>query len=211
MRKSLKVVLSFFVFPFSLFVATGCVSQKPTLVVHSDTNHRTFAQTFSQAVASPNEDGTYHFVLVADDVRPTPNKHAKKSDPSPRIDPSESAPLHQIVYVKVLWRPMDGTDHTVGSNAAVNWYVLSDTAAGSHDLLEYQGSAFVKVYPKDGVTKVTIADGTLRPRAVRGGLSDPIGPASIEGSFTAVNDPVRLREVLNSTRARTAAAVSVAQ
>jgi hypothetical protein len=46
---------------------------------------------------------------------------------------------------------------------------------------------------------------------VRGGLTDPIGPARIEGSFTAVNDPVRLREVLTSTRARTAAAVSVAQ
>ena len=209
MRTSLALVLSVLLPACSFFLIGGCAAQKPVLVVHSDSKKVAYAQTFSQAISAANEDGTYHFVLVADDTRPT-QKPAKKTEPTPRLDPTNSAPLHQIVYVKVLWRPMNGTDHSIGSNAAVNWYVLSDTAGGSQDLLEYQGSAFVMVHVKGDVTKVSISDGTLHPRAVRGGLSDPIGPARIEGSFTAINDPVRLREVLNSTRARTAAAVSAA-
>jgi hypothetical protein len=119
-------------------------------------------------------------------------------------------PLHQVVYVKVLWRPMNGTDQNIGSNAALDWYVLSDTAGGTRDLLEYTGSAFVMVTPKGDVTKVAIRSGSIKPRSARGGLIDPIGPARIEGQFIAVNDPVRLREVLTATRVRTAAAVSMA-
>ena len=78
-------------------------------------------------------------------------------------------PLHQVVHVKVLWRPLDGTDPSVGSNASLVWYVLSDTAEGEGDLLEYQGSAYVEVDPKDDVTKVTIHDGTIKPRPAAGG------------------------------------------
>jgi hypothetical protein len=117
-------------------------------------------------------------------------------------------PLHQVVHVKVLWRPMDGTDRNIGSNAAVGWYVLSSTAGGSSDLLEYAGSAFVRVTPKDDVMKVSIRGGDIRPRSVRGALTDPIGPARIEGNFIAVTDPARVHEVLAATRARTAAATA---
>jgi hypothetical protein len=209
MNTRFVVRLSFFVLPFSFFLAAGCSSHAPTLVVHSDSRKCSYAQSFSQAVAERTEDGTFQFVLVADDVRPPDQKHSKKDPaPSKRLDPSTATPLHQVVYLKVLWRPMGGTDRSIGSNSALDWYVLSDSAGGSRDLLEYTGSAFVTVNPKDDVTKVSIHGGTIKPRSVHGGLTDPIGPARIEGSFTAVNDPARLREVLNATRARTAAAVA---
>ena len=47
-------------------------------------------------------------------------------------------------------------------------------AGGSGDLLEYQGTAFVMVDPNDDATKVKIRGGMIKPRAVRGGLTDPI-------------------------------------
>ena len=207
MRLALRLSLLFLPFSFAL---AGCSSKTPTLVVHSDAKKVAYAQTFSQAVAGQTEDGAFQFVLVSDDARPpaAPKRLSLKKDPdpTPRLDPSANMPLHQVVYVKVLWRPMTGTDRSIGSNAAVDWYVLSDTAGGTRDLLEYSGSAFVTVTPKGDVTKVAIRGGSIRPRSVLGGFTDPIGPARIEGSFTAINDGARLREVLTATRARTAAA-----
>jgi len=194
----------------SLLLAGGCSSQAGQLVVKSDTKKVAYAQKFSQAVAERTEEGMYQFVLVADD-KPRDGAASgtrKKQSPGKRLDPADTMPLHQVVYVKVLWRPMDGTDRSIGSNAALRWYVLSDTANGAVDLLEYTGSAFVMVNPKDDETKVSIRAGSIKPGAIRGGLTDPIGPARIEGSFTAVNDPARLHELLAATRARTAAAVA---
>ena len=200
---------SIFLFPCSLLLVTGC-SHNAQLVVRSDAKKVAYAQTFSQAVADRSEDGTFQFVLIADDARPRearePAVNLTKKSTGRRLDPSATMPLHQVVYVKVLWRPMNGTDRSIGSNASLEWYVLSDTAGGSGDLLEYQGTAFVMVDPNDDATKVKIRGGMIKPRAVRGGLTDPIGPARIEGSFTAVNDPARLHELLTATRARTAAA-----
>jgi hypothetical protein len=224
MERGQRMRISFFVFPFSFFLfAAGC-SHSQTLVVRSQAKHKAYAQNFSQAVANPHEDGMYEFVLISDDARPNQQqKHdaarlissitgsltgADKKAADQPLDPSKSMPLHQVVHVKVLWRPLNGTDPSVGANAALVWYVLSDTAEGEGDLLEYQGSAYVEVDPKDDVTKVTIHDGTIKPRACRGGLIDPIGPAHIEGKFVAINDAARLREVLSSTRARARTAAS---
>jgi len=213
--ESLKVPrLPFFLLPVSLLLVVGC-SHSSTLVVRCQQKQKAYTQSFPQAVANCHEDGMYEFVLVSDDAKP--------KEPSPRLaqwitgkkppadqplDPSVSMPLHQVVHVKVLWRPLDNTDMSVGSNAFLNWYVLSDTAQGEGDLLEYRGSAYVTVDPKGDVIKVNIRDGTIKPSAVRGALVDPIGPARIEGKFVAVNNGRRLIEVLNSTkaRARTAAA-----
>ena len=198
--------LPLFLLPVSCFLAVGCNSHSAQLLVQSEAKKATYAQTFSQAVAERTEDGTFQFVLVADDARVREGQPSRKQSPGKRLDPSQAMPLHQVVYVKVLWRPMNCTDRNVGSNAALDWYVLSDTAGGTRDLLEYQGSAFVMVSPKDDVTKVSIRAGSIKPRWVRGGLTDPIGAARIEGNFTAVNDPARLHELLTATRARTAAA-----
>jgi hypothetical protein len=193
------------------FLLVGC-SHSSTLVVRCENRNKAFTQNFPQAVANCTEDGTYEFVLISDDARPQQSIQKASlihRDKSGRpLNPSASMPLHQVVHVKVLWRPLDGTDRAVGSNASLVWYVLTDTAEGEGDLLEYRGSAYVMVDPKDDVTKVTIEDGTIKPGAVRGALVDPIGPARIEGRFTAINDGERLRAILDSTqqRARTAAA-----
>src|SRR4029453_12070941 len=107
--------------------------------------------------------------LISDDARPQnkPRAQLVSSKPDKPLDPSVTMPLRQVVHVKVLWRPLNCTDRSVGSNAALEWFVLSDTAEGEGDLLEYKGSAYVEVDPKDDVTKVTIHDGTIKPRAVR--------------------------------------------
>jgi hypothetical protein len=222
--RSIVRLSSFLLLPVCMLaLAVGC-SHSPRLVVRSQAKHKAYAQNFSQAVANTHEDGMYEFVLISDEARPNQQKKheaarlissitstltgSNKKPADEPLDPSKSMPLHQVVHVKVLWRPLNGTDPSVGSNASLVWYVLSDTAEGEGDLLEYQGSAYVEVDPKDDVTKVTIHDGTIKPRACRGGLIDPIGPARIEGKFVAVNDAARLRQVLSSTRARARTAAS---
>src|SRR5881394_1592848 len=117
--------LSFVLLPFSCLlcglVCGGCTSKAPMLVVHSDAKRVAYEQIFTQAVADHAEDGTFHFVLVADDVRPPEQKSGKsknQASPTQRLDPARATPLHQVVYLKVLWRPMGGTDHSIGANAA---------------------------------------------------------------------------------------------
>ncbi len=198
-----------------LLLSVGC-SHSSTLVVRCQEKNKAFVQKFPQAVANCHEDGMFEFVLVSDDGKPTEPTTPRLAQwitgkkPSDRLDPSKSMPLHQVVHVKVLWRPLDNTDMSVGSNAYLNWYVLSDTAQGEGDLLEYRGSAYVTVDPKGDVVKVNIRDGTIKPATCRGQLIDPIGPARIEGKFVAENNGKKLVEVLNSTkaRARTAAAAT---
>lgn len=169
---------------------TGCSTQSATLLVRPEAKPVAYSQSFTQCVAGRTADGTDEFVLVTDD------KTAQSND----------KPLHQVLYLKVLWRPMNGTERNVGANASLVWYVTSDPTDRMGDLLEYHGSAHATVVNKGDVVKVTLRDGLIKPQALRGGLSDPCGVSRIEGSFVAINDPEKLREILNNSRLRTAAA-----
>lgn len=197
-----------------LLFVVGC-SHSSTLLVRSQEKHKAYLQKFPQAVANCHEDGMFEFVLISDDSKPRDEAPrlaqwitGRKPAADKPLDPSVSMPLHQVVHVKVLWRPLDNTDTSVGANAYLNWYVLSDTAQGEGDLLEYRGSAYVEVEPKGDVVKVNIRDGTIKPSACRGALVDPIGAAQIEGKFVAENNGKKLIEILNSTRARARTAAS---
>ena len=180
----------------------GCASPPATMTVRSSRANVSYAQTFQQAYAGRTDDGTYEFLLVADDAA---RASASEKKPGQPIEPMVAAPLRQVVYLKVLWRPITGTDATAANNASVEWTVLSDAASGQTDLLQYQGTAFVSVTPKGNIAKVKVRNGTITPCAARGTLHDPVGVARLDGSFTAVANDDRLEELLAATRARTAA------
>jgi len=179
----------------------GCAAPPATMTVSSQQKHVSYAQTFQQAYAGRTDDGTYEFLLVADDAQRA--TAAQKKKPGQPLEPIARPPLRQVVYLKVLWRPMTGTDSSAANNATIDWYVLSDAASGQTDLLEYQGTAFVYVTPKDNTAKVDVRAGTITPFAARGSLHDPVGVAHLSGSFTAVANDDRLEELLAATRART--------
>ncbi|MEO6436971.1 MAG: hypothetical protein ABIP55_14595 [Tepidisphaeraceae bacterium] len=204
-RQVISVLLPLFTLPFSLF-ATGC-STPATLTVRSTERKCSYAQTFSQAFASHTEDGTHEFILVADDAI----RSAPKETGGP-LQPVEKTPLRQVVYIRVLWQPLTGIEPGVGTNASIDWFVFGDTAGSGNDMLEYQGTAMARIdVGGKGATKVTLREGTLKPRAARGTLTDPIGVGRLSGTFTAVNNPARVQELLAAARARTADASADAQ
>lgn len=198
---------SHFTLLFALALSTivgGCASSRNAqLTLRPAEGRVAYAQKFTQAYAGRTPDGSWSFVLLADDDQPAANNDAK------RLEPSSQMPLRQVVHVKVLWQPMSGTGReTSVSNAAIDWYVLSPTAAGGDDLLLYQGCGHVTLDPGDHATKVTIRSGNLKPSVTHGKLADPLGAAKLSGKFVALNDNAKLQHVLSDTRARTASIAS---
>jgi hypothetical protein len=184
----------------------GCAHAPATLTVQSARLEAAYAQQFSQAFASRTEDGTQEFILVADDAI----KNAPR-EPGGPLTPVTKTPLRQVVHVRVLWEPMNGAEKTVTRNASISWLVFTDTAAATAGIREYQGTAFASLRQSGGgATRVTLRNGTLRSHAARGGLSDPIGVGKLEGTFTAIQNPARVRELLTAARARTAEASAAA-
>jgi hypothetical protein len=140
-----------------------------------------FAKTFSQAYFGKESDGSFACVLVSDEV---------------------AAGLQQVVHIKVLWRPLNGLRESAVSNAAIDWYVLSNADDSPDDLLLYQGAGFVTLTLDGDEAKVHIRSADLRPAVARGKLKDPIGNATITGAFTASANNKRMRELLSDTRQR---------
>ena len=90
---------------FALAASTmiGCASSKNAqLTLRPSEGKVAYAQNFTQAYAGQSADGSWSFVLVSDD------QPGEKSDRK-HIDPSNQMPLRQVVYVKLLWQPMNGT------------------------------------------------------------------------------------------------------
>ena len=193
---------TFFLLPFS-FVSPGCF-QPSQLTLRSVQHDVEFSQRFTQAYAGRGEAGEELFVLVADHAerRAAARGRHKSGDP---LQPSASAAaLRQIVCIKLLWRTLNGTDRTAPTaNAAIDWYVLSNSVTGGNDLLQYQGAGMVDVTSKGGGKIVTIRNATVRPQTARGNLTDPVGVSKLLGRFHARNDSAKARELIEATRERT--------
>ena len=187
--------------------ATGCATSPATLTVRSTERQAAYAQNFTQAFASETEDGTQEFILVSDDaVKRTAH------DPGGVLRPVGQTPLRQVVYVRVLWKPLNGVEKGITSNASVDWYVFGNTSGTATDMLSYQGTAFANIKDGRGETKkVTLREGTIKPTAARGALTDPIGIGRLQGNFVAVQNPHRLHELLAAARARSADASAAAR
>lgn len=184
-------------------VCPGCAQSPSILTVQSAKRDVSYSQQFGQAFASRTEDGAHEFILVADDaIRSAPR------EPGGPLTPAAKMPLRQVVHVRVLWKPLNGVEETVTRNASISWFVFTDTASGAIGTREYQGTAYASVSPaaRGSATRVTLRHGTLKPSASRGSLSDPIGMGKLEGTFTAIRNPDRVRELLAAARARTAEA-----
>jgi hypothetical protein len=91
------------------------------------------------------------------------------------------------------------TDSPTATNATMSWYVFDDSRQPR--LIEYRGAAFVEVERKDGQTLLTVRNATLKPTTRIGDLTDPIGPAKVDGKIVAQNDKMRVEDVLSETRA----------
>jgi hypothetical protein len=170
-------------------LGTGCASEgpHPQLMLTSVGHDRTFAQQFSHAFVSRDPDGTTDLVLV------------DRAAEGALIGMNGSAPVRQIMHLRVLWNPKrdQKAEHASGSNATVHWYVMGNTPQSSCDILEYSGTAFVLVNDSEDGTDLTIRNATIKLVACRGDLQDPVGSCTLAGTIHATENRGRVREVLN--------------
>ena len=176
----------------------GCASPAK-LSLQSRATANTFAQRFSQAYVDRSDSGDYDIVLVEDG-----STSAQEKAGAPLM-PIATAPLRQIVHVRVFWKPVRGqaTADPEVTNAAMHWYFLSSSPDAARDLLLYNGAGFVSVHPKGSSVRVEIRSGRMTPAIQRGTLGDPLGPSDLRGSFTAQINRGRVRALLTELRAAT--------
>jgi len=90
------------------------------------------------------------------------------------------------------------------TNAIVHWYVFSPDSSHGSDMLHYQGAAFVKLSTKNNIATITIGDGDIAPKDIRGSLKDPVGHSRITGDVIAVRNDARVKELLASLQDKVA-------
>ncbi len=175
----------------------GCSHNTGTLILHPLNSKKTFSQKFTQTYAAHNEDGSYEFLLIADESD-RPKRHNNKP-----LHPTADIPLRQLVHIKVPWIPMRGNvAETVLSNASINWYITPNVATTTNDLILYSGAGYALADSNNKNTTLTLRSSTLKPTKIQGALTDPLGPFHLTGTLTTNNNPTRLNEILTSTRTR---------
>jgi hypothetical protein len=182
-----------------LFAGIGCAAPNSgRLTLNPAGTKKEYSQKFTQTYAAHNDDGSYEFLLIADDAdRNRPKK------PGQPLRPTTGTPLRQVVYVKIPWLPMRGNvAETIVSNATVNWYIFSDSPEQGEDLLQYSGVGYALAYPDDTTTTLSLRTASMKAVTVRGGLADPLGPFNLSGHIIALNRGQRLHDILAATQAR---------
>jgi len=135
-----------------------------------------YVQRFGQVYATPNAAGGNDVLLV------------DRSHPA----------VEQYLHVKVLWRPMSGmkADQPSATNAAIDWYVVSRDP-DRPGVLRYAGAGFVLAQPaNDERLRVEVRNASVKLERRDGDVYDPIGPAKLDGTFTATLDAGRVSTVL---------------
>jgi hypothetical protein len=175
-----------------LLLISGCTSHGGTLELEPANSDRVLTQNFSNAYVTQSSGGEYEVVLV---------DHAeyKRQNSKKPLQSQPLAPTRQVMHLHLYWRPLtDLTRSPAAVNAAIDWYVLGSDAAG--DVVLYEGAGVVTVEGSGKQRRITIADGTVRPRESRGAMQDPVGNSRISGTFTADVNRTRVREILNEMR-----------
>jgi hypothetical protein len=193
--------------------AAGCSSGTSAVRVTSLQTRQQYSQDFPQAYARYNAAGDVD-VVVTKECRPTIGAAApgaERTTASAALN-GDVHNLRHVLHVRVLWQPMRGTktDSPTATNATMSWFVFDDGARQPR-MIEYRGAAFVDVERKDGQTLLTLRNATLKPSASIGDLTDPIGPAKVEGRIVAQNSKLRVDDVLSEMRATVGAAQASAR
>lgn len=124
--------------------------------------------------------------------------------------------VRQVLNVRVMWRQGYNVKEQmrgVHQNAALHWYVSpvadsADAAGGSAGLgvVEYTGTGLVDVDRDGDRLTVTIRSADVTPVAALGGMTDPVGPATLTGTLVARRDAGVTSVALGELRASVAAA-----
>jgi hypothetical protein len=178
----------------------GCAAQAggPQLTLHSTAQNCNFSKQFSHAYLSRDVNGDTEVVML------------DRAAEGALQDVSDGVPVRQVIHIRVLWNARSdmASEHMSASNAAVHWYVMGNTTASAGDVLEYAGTAFIVVDQQSNGTELQIRNASMRPVACRGGLCDPIGSTTFQGTIRATGNPQRFRQALATVRTAVALATT---
>lgn len=179
----------------------GCAAEPPPqeLTLNCGGQRQAFVQQFARAYMSRDGEGNVDVVLV--------DQAAERHLDAPTIaSPGREPPVRQVMHLRVLWNPKrdQKTDHSVASNATVHWYVLGNTPSTASDVLEYAGTAFVAIEDSEPA-ELTIRNAAVHPVACRGGLCDPVGASTLNGTVKATVNRRKVYQALNAVRSAVAA------
>ncbi len=162
----------------TLFAALGmgCADKGASIRLTPTNGNAVLSQHFDDAYAVVRQTGEMDVVLST-----TP----------------KGAELTQLMHLRVLWKPMRGTktDQPSTTNATIDWNI-----AGRNESLSYTGAGFVLAYRSGDDLQVTIRNAMLKLGSQRGGITDPIGPATLQGKFNAKIDAQRVDAALATLR-----------
>jgi hypothetical protein len=181
-----RIILSSIV----LLVLQGCASRGGRINIESTSSHRFLTQVFNQAYITDSGSGEYDIVLVDSPGELPPQR--RKNRP---LQPMPLAPLQQVMHIHVYWHALTGIKtNPAAVNASIDWYVLG--AGGGNDLVLYEGAGYIVVDSSGERREVSIKDGDLRPKLVRGNIQDPLGHARLYGYATARMNDARVKDTL---------------
>lgn len=195
-----------------MLASVGCRSNTPHLTFRSLDNSAKLEQPFALAAMSRDPAGDYDLVLVSQGLEDrrsfarwavdsaNPVNWFRMPKPGAALEPVEAAPVRQVVHMKIHWRPRAGTtpENPAASNATVRWVVFGtpEPTEQSADILEFQGTAFVRVRFVRGGYDLRIRAGDLRPTRRDGEMVDVIGPNTLEGRARVNDDAFTVANVL---------------
>jgi hypothetical protein len=187
----------------------GLFPKKNGLTLAPRDHREPYAQGFSSAYMLREPAGDYHFVLVEDGTR----RAQPDSNPAKPLQPEPSTPLRQVVHVHVFWKPMRGAkpDNPSSTNAAIDWYFVSNHGTENESTVHYRGAGFVKVSASKRNAVVEVRSAALVPAGESGEMRDPFGPSHVSGRFVAERDPGQVRDVLAEVNERLSDAAATTQ
>ncbi len=184
MRKIIPTVIA------AILIINGCKSDYNRMkIVNYKTadNPETLTQNFQYAYFDVGRSGDYYIVLES--FEPMTRKSAKI--------------LKQVLYAKLLWRPIPGRTYAESSqiNARIEYLITVTDAVsakvvkeGSYIQLRYTGTGFIcfSLDRKGKVMTGTIEQALLEPVNKTGQY--PLGKFIFSGKFRAVRNPSAIAE-----------------
>lgn len=199
-----------------LALLAGCRGGKPEVTFTSLDRSRELRQQFSLAAMSRDAMGDYDLVLVSPGDagdgswwRTTartigsainPVSWLRRPGDPPPLTPTSTTPVRQVLHLKIHWRPRAGSspENPAAANATVRWLVEGpqDATDLQPDLVEYQGTGFVRVrFGRDGY-RLWFREGLLNPTRLDGDMVDVLGPNRFAGHAVVADDAFTVRQVL---------------
>lgn len=174
----------------------GCASGPAWLTFKSVESEKQYSQRFNRSYFSIGEDGQYNIILIEDGMG---QPSGRTSGP---LVSTASAPVSQIIHIRVLWKPLRGSkpDAPSATNSVIDWYVRPADYDGAGQRLHYRGAGFVVIDQSRQQAKIVIRNARLELADGSVQLRDPLGTSTLSGSFTAIEDQAMVESTLSALK-----------